>query len=53
MNRGYSALTKPTGQLITSIRQVKKDSRLNIRVSDGTIEALTDKVYPNENESKS
>ncbi|MCG8333095.1 MAG: exodeoxyribonuclease VII large subunit [Proteobacteria bacterium] len=53
MNRGYSVLTKPTGKLITSIKQVKKDSRLNIRVSDGTIEALTDKVYPNENESKS
>ncbi len=53
MNRGYGVLTRPTGKLITSIKQVKKDSRLNIRVSDGTIEALTEKVYPNENESKS
>ncbi len=53
MNRGYSALTTPSGQLITSIKQVKKDSRLNIKVSDGTIEALTEKVHSNENEIKS
>lgn len=53
MKRGYSVATKPSGQIVKTISQVKKDSRLNIKVSDGTIEALVEQVFSNQNEPKS
>lgn len=53
MNRGYGVVSKLSGQVVTSINQVAKDSRLNIRVSDGTIETLTLEVYSHENKTTS
>ncbi|MDK8639730.1 exodeoxyribonuclease VII large subunit [Niallia taxi] len=39
MERGYNLAYSPEGKLISSINQVKKDEQIELRLSDGTVEA--------------
>ncbi len=52
MTRGYSVLTGSAGRLISTVKQVREKSRLNIRLSDGTIKAVSEKIIPNESENE-
>ncbi|MGE4213347.1 MAG: exodeoxyribonuclease VII large subunit [Anaerotignaceae bacterium] len=42
LKRGYSATFNNDSKLISSVKDVKKGDRLRIKVSDGTIEAVTE-----------
>lgn len=39
MERGYNLAYSPEGKLISSINQVKEDEQIELRLSDGTVEA--------------
>ncbi|TRZ37634.1 exodeoxyribonuclease VII large subunit [Niallia circulans] len=39
MERGYNLAYSPEGKLISSIKQVKEDEQIELRLSDGTVEA--------------
>ena len=42
LKRGYSATFNMDSKLISSVKDVKKGDKIRIRVSDGTIEAVTE-----------
>lgn len=48
MSRGYSLVSQASGRLVTSIQQVKQNSRLKIRLSDGTLDSIVEHINPEE-----
>lgn len=45
MARGYSVAVDDDGNTMTSVKQAKKDSRFNLHFHDGSIEAITEKIF--------
>ena len=48
MTRGYGILTRPTGKILSSIADVTLNSKIQVRVQDGMIKAVTEQIIPNE-----
>jgi len=47
VNKGYSIVYNIDGKVIKSIKTVKKDDEINVKISDGTINSIVNKLKSN------